>query len=64
MLFKRLDHVAFRVADPKPVVDYYVKALDFHIVKNMEIKFGDSRAISNVLNLPGSPFFIFVDQGL
>lgn len=64
MELKRLDHIAFRVKDVKPVVDFYVKTLGFLIVQEMELDFGGSRAMSRVLNLPGQPFYIFVDQGL
>ena len=64
MLLTRLDHIAFRVADLEPVVEYYTRTLGFEIVQQMEMDIGGSKAISNVLNLPGSPFFIFVDQGM
>jgi methylmalonyl-CoA/ethylmalonyl-CoA epimerase len=64
MALKRLDHIAFRVREVGPVVDFYVKSLGFRVVQEMDLDFGGSRAYSNVLNLPGSPFYIFVDQGL
>ena len=64
MLFKRLDHIAFRVDDLKTVVDFYTKQLGFQIVQELEMEIGGSPAISRVLNLPGTQFFIFVDQGL
>ena len=64
MTLKRLDHIAFRVREVKPVVDFYVGSLGFEVVQEMELDFGGSRALSNVLNLPGAPFYIFVDQGL
>lgn len=64
MILKRLDHIAFRVPEVKPVVDFYVDTLGFQVVQEMEMDFGGSKAYSNVLNLPGTPFFIFVDQGL
>lgn len=64
MHLKRLDHIAFRVEEVKPVVAHYVDSLGFRIVQEMELDFGGSRAYSNVLNLPGAPFYIFVDQGL
>lgn len=64
MEFKRLDHIAFRVSELEPVVEFYTKTLGFEIVQKMEMDFQGTKAISNVLNLPGSPFFIFVDQGL
>lgn len=64
MQLKRLDHIAFRVADIKPVVDFYTKTLGFRIVQEMEMDFGGTKAYSNVLNLPGTEFYIFVDQGL
>ena len=63
-MLKRLDHIAFRVTDIKPVVDFYTSTLGFRIVQEMVMDFGGSRALSNVLNLPGTPFAIFVDQGL
>ena len=63
-MLKRLDHIAFRVADIKPVVDFYTATLGFRVVQEMVMDFGGSRALSNVLNLPGTPFYIFVDQGL
>jgi methylmalonyl-CoA/ethylmalonyl-CoA epimerase len=64
MDLKRLDHIAFRVRKVAPVVDFYVKTLSFQVVQEMELDFGGSKALSNVLNLTGSPFYIFVDQGL
>lgn len=64
MLLQQLDHLAFRVTDFKSVVDYYVRQMGFAVVQEMEMEFGKSRAISRVLNLPGTQFFIFVDQGL
>lgn len=64
MELNRLDHIAFRVADVKPVVDFYVNTLGFRIVQEMGLDIGGSKALSNVLNLPGTPFYIFVDQGL
>jgi len=64
MLFKRLDHVAFRVADVTPVVELYTQKLGYTIVQSMELDFGGSKAKSHVLNLPGQPFYIFIDQGL
>lgn len=64
MSFKRLDHIAFRVTEVAPVVDFYVNTLGFQVVQEMELDFGGSKAFSNVLNLPGNPFYIFVDQGL
>ena len=63
MLFQRLDHIAFRVADLETVVDFYVETLGYEIVQKMNLDFHGSRAISNVLQLPDNPFFIFVDQG-
>jgi len=64
MLLNRLDHLAFRVDDFRPVVDFYTQQLGFKIVQEMEINIGGSKATSRVLNLPGQPFYIFVDQGL
>ncbi len=64
MEFKRLDHIAFRVSELEPVVEFYTKKLGFEIVQKMEMVFQGTKAISNVLKLQGSPFFIFVDQGL
>jgi len=64
MNFKRLDHIAFRVAELEPVVDFYTKTLGFQVVQQMEMDFRGTKAISTVLNLTGTPFFIFVDQGL
>ncbi len=64
MKLKRLDHIAFRVIDIKPVVDFYIKSLGFRVVQIMEMDFGETKALSNVLNLPDTPFYIFVDQGL
>ena len=64
MNLNRLDHIAFRVEEVGPVVEHYVGSLGFKIVQEMELDFGGSRAYSNVLNLPGTPFYIFVDQGL
>jgi 4-hydroxyphenylpyruvate dioxygenase-like putative hemolysin len=64
MLLNHLDHIAFRVADFKPVVNFYTQQLGFDVVQEMEMNLGNSRATSRVLNLPGQPFYIFVDQGL
>lgn len=64
MLLKRLDHIAFRVADMNPVVDFYTSTLGFKIVQKLTLDFGESKALSTVLTLPGSPFYIFVDQGM
>jgi len=64
MLLKRLDHIAFRVAELEPVVDFYTSTLGFDVVQELTLDFGGSKALSNVLNLPGSPFYIFVDQGM
>lgn len=64
MLLDRLDHIAFRVADFKPVVDFYTQQLGFKVVQEMEMNIGNSKAVSRVLNLSGQPFYIFVDQGL
>ncbi len=60
----RLDHIAFRVMDIEPVVDYYVRTLGFQIVQEMDMMIDGSKAILRVLNLPGSPFYVFVDQGM
>ena len=64
MVLKRLDHIAFRVSDLEPVVEFYTSTLGFTIVQEMTLDFGGTKALSKVLNLPGSPFYIFVDQGL
>lgn len=64
MVLNRLDHIAFRVSDIRPVVDFYVNTMGFKVVQEMEMNIAGSRAYSNVLNLPGQPFFLFVDQGL
>jgi methylmalonyl-CoA/ethylmalonyl-CoA epimerase len=64
MILKRLDHIAFRVDDLKPVVDFYTSTLGFDVVQELTLDFGGSKALSRVLNLPGNPFYIFVDQGL
>ncbi len=64
MKLTRLDHIAFRVEEVKRVVDFYVNTLGFKVVQEMEMDFGGSKAYSNVLNLPGSEFYMFVDQGL
>jgi methylmalonyl-CoA/ethylmalonyl-CoA epimerase len=64
MLLTRLDHVAFRVENIEPVVNYYTEKMGFKVVQKMRLEMGGSEAMSNVLNLPGQPFFIFVDQGL
>jgi 4-hydroxyphenylpyruvate dioxygenase-like putative hemolysin len=64
MIPKQLDHIAFRVADLRPVVSYYTKKLGYAVVQEMELDFGGTKAISNVLNLPCSKFYVFVDQGL
>jgi len=64
MPLKRLDHIAFRVVDIDPVVTFYTSKLGFQIVQEMEMDFGGSKAFSKVLNLPGVPYYIFVDQGL
>ncbi|MFH1754091.1 MAG: VOC family protein [Candidatus Latescibacterota bacterium] len=64
MSLKHLDHIAFRVDDLNPVVDFYTTTLGFTIVQEMTLDFAGSKAFSKVLNLPGSPFYIFVDQGL
>ncbi len=64
MSLKRLDHVAFRVSDIKPVVRFYTETMGFKIVQELEMDLDGSKAISNVLNLPGTPFYIFVDQGM
>jgi methylmalonyl-CoA/ethylmalonyl-CoA epimerase len=64
MALKRLDHIAFRVADLDPVVDFYTSTLGFEIAQELTLDFGGSKALSKVLNLPGNPFYIFVDQGM
>ncbi len=64
MLFTRLDHVAFRVDDIRPVVDFYTNQLGYRLVQEMTLDLGGSTAISNVLQLEGNPFYVFVDQGL
>ncbi|MFC2156678.1 VOC family protein [Acidobacteriota bacterium] len=64
MFLNRLDHIAFRVEEVKPVVDHYVNSLGFKVVQAMELDFSGNQAYSNVLNLPGTPFYVFVDQGL
>jgi methylmalonyl-CoA/ethylmalonyl-CoA epimerase len=64
MPLKRLDHIAFRVNDIDPVVTFYTSNLGFQVVQEMEMDFGGSKAYSKVLNLPGVPYYIFVDQGL
>lgn len=64
MILKRLDHIAFRVADLNPVVDFYTSTLGFEIVQELTLDFGGSKALSKVLTLPGNPFYIFVDQGM
>ena len=64
MLLKRLDHIAFRVADMNPVVDFYTSTLSFKIVQELTLDFAGSKALSTVLHLPGNPFYIFVDQGM
>ena len=64
MVLNRLDHIAFRVADIRPVVDFYVETMGFQVVQEMQMDIAVSKAFSNVLNLPGQPFFIFVDQGV
>jgi methylmalonyl-CoA/ethylmalonyl-CoA epimerase len=64
MILKRLDHIAFRVADLNPVVDFYTSTLGFDVVQELTLDFVGSKALSRVLNLPGNPFYIFVDQGL
>ncbi|MBN2011764.1 VOC family protein [candidate division KSB1 bacterium] len=64
MIAKQLDHIAFRVTDIDPVVSYYTKKLGYKVVQEMELDFGGTKAVSNVLNLPGTKFYIFVDQGL
>jgi methylmalonyl-CoA/ethylmalonyl-CoA epimerase len=64
MSLKRLDHIAFRVHDIDPVVAFYTANLGFQVVQEMEMDIGGSKAHSKVLNLPGVPYYIFVDQGL
>lgn len=64
MPLSKLDHIAFRVKDIDPVVDFYTSTLGFKIVQALELDFGGSTAKSKVLNLPGTPFYIFVDQGM
>lgn len=64
MALTRLDHIAFRVMDIDPVVNHYTKIMGFNIVQEMEMRIDGSRAKSRVLNLSGSPFYVFVDQGL
>ncbi len=64
MLFSRLDHVAFRVADIRPVVEFYNTKHGFSIVQDMTLDLGGATAISNVLQLDGNPFYVFVDQGV
>lgn len=63
-MFTRLDHIAFRTNDINPIVDFYTKTMGFRIVQKMEMDFGGSKAFSNVLELPGAKFYIFVDMGL
>lgn len=63
-MLKRLDHIAFRVKDIQPVVDFYTSTLGFKVVQKMEMDLGGTKACSNVLNLSGAHFYIFVDQGL
>lgn len=64
MDLKQLDHFAFRVKDIDPVVEFYTKTLGFHVVQEMIMEFGGTKAKSKVLNLPDTEFYIFVDQGL
>lgn len=64
MSLSRLDHIAFRVADIQPVVQFYTQNLGFEIVQEMQLDLSGSKAKSNVLQLPGTPFYVFVDQGL
>lgn len=63
-MLSKLDHIAFRVKDIEPVVNFYTSTMGFKVVQEMEMDFGGSIAKSKVLNLPGNPFFIFVDMGL
>ncbi len=63
MSLSQLDHIAFRVADIRPVVDFYTTQLGFKVVQELELDFGGSKAFSNVLQLPGNPFYVFVDEG-
>lgn len=64
MPLMRLDHIAFRVDDLDPVVTFYTSKLGFRVVQEMEMDFEGSKAFSKILNLPGVPYYIFVDQGL
>jgi len=64
MVLKQLDHIAFRVTDVVPVVQFYTSTLGFIVIQEMELDFGGTKAISRVLNLTGKPFYIFVDQGI
>ncbi len=63
-MLNRLDHIAFRVSDYKSVVMRYVKQLGYQVVQEMELEIDGSRAISRVLKLPGTSFYVFVDQGM
>jgi methylmalonyl-CoA/ethylmalonyl-CoA epimerase len=64
MPLKRLDHITFRVTEVKPVVEFYTKTLGFHVVQNINLDFGETKAFSSVLSLVGTGFYIFVDQGM
>jgi methylmalonyl-CoA/ethylmalonyl-CoA epimerase len=64
MDLRQLDHIAFRVGDVRPVVDFYKSVMGFQIVQEMTLDFVGTRAVSRVLGLPGSRFYIFIDQGL
>jgi methylmalonyl-CoA/ethylmalonyl-CoA epimerase len=64
MVLNRLDHIAFRVHDIDSVVEFHTKTLGYTMVQEMTLDFGGTRAMSRVLNLPGTSFYTFVDQGL
>ena len=59
MDLKYLDHIAFQVADVRPVVDFYQSVLGFRIVQEMTLDFGGTRTVSTVLGLPGSNYGFF-----
>lgn len=52
MHLRQPDYLAFRVTEIKSLVGFYTKTFGFRDVQEMEMDFGETKALSNVLNLP------------
>lgn len=63
-MLNQLDHIAFRTDDLDALVTHYTQNLSYEVIQEMTLQFGESRALSRVLQLPGHPFYVFVDMGM